>query len=370
MRSKKICLVIITVVTALISANIPANQASGQVDPITEVEEKLQGISDIEQSVMENLFSLSQKIEETERQKDKISLEIVELQYESEKLTKQIEEKQKIYNEQLDILKKLLVSYQRRGPASFLETILGSESLSDFIQSLNLIRQITRNTDKLLNELEKRKNELASENEKLLFKEQELGRRRDELQNALNNMYILKEEQENVLNSLGEEREKYQNELERINRLWNEIKVIFSDLLANFTKMAGLGDFPLDALNLKFGFPKISGTIYDRTLNDILKEHPEFYGMVFGFSSDGVRVTLPEKKLSLLGSFVIENKTVLKFEVEEGSFYDMPLTEASLAELFKNGALVIDFKELMGNVSLESIKVHDGYLEFVIAPDI
>ena len=40
----------------------------GQVQPIAEVEEKLQGISDIEEAVLEDLFSLSQEIEETERQ--------------------------------------------------------------------------------------------------------------------------------------------------------------------------------------------------------------------------------------------------------------------------------------------------------------
>ena len=65
---------------------------------------------------------------------------------------------------------------EREGPASFLESILKSRNLSDFVQSLNIIRQVTRSTDELLNELEARKRELALEREKLNLREQELER--------------------------------------------------------------------------------------------------------------------------------------------------------------------------------------------------
>ena len=47
----------------------------------------------------------------------------------------------------------------------------------------------------------------------------------------------------------------------------------------------------------------------------------------------------------------------------------MPLTEGSIEELFKNGAIVIDFKELLGDVILESVEVFDEYLKFVILPN-
>jgi len=369
-RMKKLfSFIVFAVIMTLISANTFLNHVSGQVQPITEVEEKLQGISDIEEAVLEDLFSLSQEIEEMERQKDKITFEIEQLRSESEKLSEEIEVKQNIYNSQLNILEKVLVSYQRRGPASFLETILESKNLSDFIQSLNIIRQISRNTDELLNELENSKRELALENEKLVIKEQELEKHMTKLEVTLNEMYILKEEQETILDSLGEAREIYQGELERLQKLWDEIKVLFSEILVHFIKIVERGEFPIEALNLKISFPKVSGTIYDQTLNDILKDQQDLPEMEFLFSPEGIWVNVPEKHLSLRGVFKIENKTVLQFEVEEGSFYDMPLTEASIAELFKNGSIVIDFEQILGSVILESVEVFDGYLEFVIKPD-
>lgn len=319
--------------------------------------------------MLENLFTLSQQIEETERQKEKISAEVQRLRSDSEKLAKEIEEKQNTYNSQLNVLKKVLVSYQRKGPASFLETILKSENLSDFIQSLNIIRQISRNTDELLNRLESRKKELVSENEKLKAKEEELEKYIAELQNTLDEMYALREEQETILNSVGEAREMYQNELQRLQQEWNDLKVLFSEIVEYFTEIAKRGDFPVEALNLKISFPKISGKIYDQTLNSIWEKQSDLPKMVFEFRPEGIWVNVPEKQLSLRGIFKIENKTLLKFEVEEGTFCGMPLTEASIAELFKNGQIVINFEEIMaGSVTLESVEVFDGYLEFVITP--
>jgi len=369
-RAKKLSIIIvIAIIITFISVNTFSNPVSGQVQPIQEVEEKLQGIADLEEAVLESLFTLSQDIEETERQKNMIADAIEELQESSGKLAEEIGELKNVYDRQLDTLKKVLVSYQRRGPASFLETILKSRNLSEFVQSLNIIRQISRNTDELLSEVEARKNELVLKNEKLLAQEQELENHKARLQETLDEMYRLKEEQEAILNSLGESRDMYQNELQRLQALWDDLKVLFSEILVRFAKIIERGDVSIEALNLKISFPKISGTIYDQTLNGILKDQPELPDMVFTFSQDGILIDIPEKYLSLRGIFRIENKTVLQFEVQEGSFYGMPLTEASLAELFKNGPIVIDFEEILGSVQLESVEVFDGYLEFVILPN-
>ena len=49
----------------------------------------------------------------------------------------------------------------------------------------------------------------------------------------------------------------------------------------------------------------------------------------------------------------------------------MPLESASIEELFRNGDLIIDIKDLAGDklifdISLKSIKIMDGYLDFEV----
>ena len=91
--------------------------------------------------------------------------------------------------------------------------------------------------------------------------------------------------------------------------------------------------------------------------------------MVFYFTPDEIIVEVPDKHLVLIGEFSVIDKSILKLEVTRGSFFQMPLTESSINELFRNGPIVIDFKELMGDVVVESVEFFDGYLDFVIAPD-
>ena len=369
MRLKKVCLLLTITIIVTLFANLSPYNVSGQVEPIAEVEEKLQGISDIEEAVMADLFTLSQEIEEMERQHQIMTAEIEHLQTLTEEIAKEIEIKQDSYNSQLSVLEKVLVSYQRKGPASFIETVLKSESLSEFIQSLNIIREISRNTGLLLSDIENAKEQLALEKESLIDKEQKLAEYAKQLQATLDDMYALRQEQESILNSLGEAKEIYEGELQLLQQLWDDIKVLFSDIIVNFTNIVLRGEFPIEALNLKLSFPRISGTIYHDTINDIIKTQPELPEMIFTFTPDGIWLDIPEKHLSLRGVFSIINESILKFEVAEGSFFNMPLTEGSIEELFKNGAIVIDFKELLGDVILESVEVFDEYLKFVILPN-
>lgn len=369
MRLKKHCLLITITIIITLFANLFPCHASGQVEPIAEVEEKLQGISDIEDAIMADLFTHSQEIEEMERQQEIVLAEIVQLQTDTEEIANEIKLKQDNYNSQLNVLEKVLVSYQRKGPVSFIETVLKSESLSEFIQGLNIIREISKNTGQLLSEIENTKQKLTLEKEFLLNKEQELDEYVNQLQTTIDDMYALKQDQEAMLDSLGEAKEIYEGELQLLQKLWDEIKVMFSDVIVNFTNIVLSGEFPIEALNLSISFPRLSGAIYHETINDIIKVQPELPDMVFTFTPEGILLDVPQKQLSLRGVFSIIDKSILKLEVKEGTFFNMPLTESSIDELFRNGAIVINFNELLGDVILESVEVFDGYLEFVIAPN-
>jgi len=369
-RARKFGLfLIITLFTVFVFADTLPRHAMGQVQPIMEIEQKLQGISDIETKVMEELFTISQDIEELERREEQTKQEIEALEAEIARLESEIAEKQSGYNEQLNVLERFLVGYQRKGPASFLETVLKSKNLTDFVRSLNMLRELSKNTVLLLDELERNQKELAMKRDNLAEYGKLLDESMTQLQIAIAEMHRLKEEQESILVSLADSRELYQNELEKLQQMWDELKILFSEILVRFASIFERGEFPVEALNLRLNFPRLSGTIYAQTLNDVLENQPEIPRMVFYFTPDEIIVEVPDKHLVLTGKFSVIDKSILKLEVVKGSFYRMPLTESSINELFRNGPIVIDFKELMGDVVVESVEFYDGYLEFVIAPD-
>lgn len=347
------------------------NRVSADVKPIEEVQNKLKGISEKERSVLDNLFKLTQEMEDMEREEAKANSEIGTLQQEMKGLESKIEKQQKDYDEKLKVLEMVLVSYQRSGPASYLETLLKAENLTSFIRSINIIRDFSRNVGELLDSVDEGKKKLAEEKNKLTDKISIIDNKKKVLQESLDKKRKLKEEQQAYLDSFNEDKAHYEAQLKGLEQMWKEIKVLFSDIVKDFRRIVQDGYFPQSKLNLSFKFPIIKGALYEETFNDVIKDHSNLPNMVFHFHQDKVVIEVPDKHLILEGKFVIQGKTAFKLKVDKGSFYGIPLEASSIEELFKNGDLLIDIKDLAGerltfDISLQSIKMKEGYLEFEV----
>lgn len=362
---------LLLLISLTLTAVVP-NRVSGEVKPITEVQEKLEGITEEEKAVLEILFTLEQEMEEMEREESAITKDIEALQIEIDDMEELLKERQKNYDDQLDILKKVLVGYQRKGPASYLDTLLSAEDLRTFLESINMIKDLTRNVGKLLDSLEEGKKKLAEERDRLSEKAALLADKKEELQDALMKKLELKTKKEAYLATLKEKSEQYQEQLSNLKQMWEDSKLQFSNIVENFSQIIGEGNISLSDLNLSANLFEIKGAIYEETFNEILREHSDLPGLLFHFYTDRVEIEIPEKHLVLIGTFIIAEDKVLKLEVEKGSFYEMPLENESIEELFIDGYLLIDFKELAGDMlidfSLETVETKEGYLEFKITP--
>lgn len=336
----------------------------GQAESSTSFEETLEQISEDEKAIVEDLFILSQEIEGMKAEEEKAGREIELLSKEISELDKSINARQKQFDEQLSILEQVLVAYQRRGPATFIETLLNSKNLSDFIKNINVIRELAHNTDKLLSDLQEEKNLLTAEKNKLNENMNMLAEKRKELKAAIESKTRLKEEQEAYLNSLKEKREYFEQHLHSMEKMWEDIKILFSKVVEEYTMIISNGYFPLEDFNIRYGLTSIKGAIYDHRINAVLEEYSKLPKLKFDFSPGEVLVEIPEKKLSLKGTFEIANESSLNFVPSEGTFHGMELKDSSLKELFRDGYLAIDFSGLVGSVKIKSIEIKDGYIEF------
>ncbi len=350
--------------------NIP-NRVSGEVQPITEAQEKLDDITEEEKIVLEDLFTLTQEMEELDREEAKLSKEKEALMIKIKDRESLIEVRQKDYDDQLEILKRVLVDYQRSGPASYVDTLLSVGDLRTFLRSINIIRDLTRNVGEFLDSLEAEQKELAEEKETLAGDVALLEEKKVELQVSYEKKQELKSEQENYLETLEEKREDYEVQIKNLEQMWDDIKIQFSKIVEVFDNIISEGYITQEDLNLSIEFPIIKGTIYETGFNEILMEHYDLQGLRFRFHTDKVVIEIPDKHLILEGTFKIVEGKKLKLEVEKGSFYNMPLETASIEELFKDGYLLIDFEKLTGDMLmdfyLQSIKSQEGYLEFKIS---
>lgn len=363
----------VAIILMSLTYNLFPNMASGEVKPITEIKEKLEGISEEEKKILKELFTIRQEIYEKEKEEARISGEINILEKDIDKIRIGIDEKQKDYDDNLQLLKQVLQLYQRGGPASYLEILLGAKDLRTFLNGLNLIKDISRNVDELLTSLEEDKKNLQDEKAILDSQMIQLEQKMIDLQRPIEEKLALKLKMEEYLANLQEEKEDYEEQLKDLEQLWGECKLLFSNIVSEMTRIVGEGHFKDEDLNLSLGLFRINGLIHEDTFNRIIKEHSNLPETNIHFSKDQVQIQVPDWKLVLTGNFIIEGNTSIRFVVKEGTFYGLPLEETSLEELFEQGPLFIDLKDMAGDMVTIDFYLHDvdtleDNLKFTIIP--
>lgn len=341
---------------------------SGQTDLVTSTQQNLEDISNEEKAVLEELFFLSQEIDEMNRRAEELSKESEAIAVEIAVMEADISKRQENYDIQLEILEKVMVSYQKNGMTSYLETLLSAQNLTDFIKRLNVIQELSRNTGEMLNSMEEEKAVLIAEREKLISNKALLEKNRAELSEAITQKMKLKQDQEDYLNSLSEEKEYYRDQLNKLDQSWSEVKELFSNIATEFSRVFNESDLTVDDFNLELEFLSVKGSITDHRMNEIIEKDKKLPKMIFDINTEVIQIEIPEKHLSLSGSIVIESGSAIRFNVTDGTFYDMKLEKPSIEELFRDGYLVIDFKELIGDITLKSVELKDGFIEFKVSP--
>jgi len=332
-----------------------------------EVEEKLGSILKEEKEILGVLFSQIQEIEELERENNRLGLKIANMKEDIKILEKNISNAEEGYKKNLMALETLLKSYQRMGAASYLEIILESEGVQDLLRRVNILRDLSRNSKELLDNIEEDKKNLEKEKEKLSLKLNELV----DTQNILKENIIKKQKavkvNEDYLESLADDRDFYEERLEYLSFIMDELKTIIKEFTVEFAKVLESGDFPPDAVEETFTLKGVRGIIKEETFNDIIKNQENLPLIEFKFEEDIMQMNVPEKQFYLSGTFSIKDDRVLVFQPEEGTFFDLFLEKGTIAELFKEGDFSLDLEPLIGKSIIKSVAIKNGYLEMIVS---
>lgn len=353
-------------VIILILATISPVMLAEEEDTITEVEDKLVDISDEERAILESLFVQAQEIEELQREMDSLTAEIDIMKDEISNMENMIENETESYNEKLDILEQVLVSYQRMGPSSYIDIILDSDSVTNLLERINTLRDLTRNTGELLESIDDLKEKLVDEKKNLDEKLAEMNKKERELDETINKAQQKVEELESQLNSLKDDREYYQERLNSMMSMMNELVVLMTDITEEFLNIIEEGDLPEDAVKYRVSKEGVSGSIDEDVFNQVIAQNPNLPEIILNFHDGKVEMEFPEDNITLVGPFVVLDEHTIQLQVEEGSFYNMLLTKETVDEFFKEGNLCLDLKPLIGRNTLKNVETYEGYVEVTV----
>lgn len=338
----------------------------GQVEPPPTIQEKLNGISKEEKQVLQNLFTLAQEIAVLEIEEKELAQYIDKANQELVSIEAVITSEEANFTKKQEALKRVLKIYQKMGPGSYLEIIMNSDNLSTLLRRMNTLRDLTRNTGKLLKMLDVSKDKLSLEKAKLVEKLALIKEKQEQSKVALANKLKLKKDEEVYLASLKEKSRFYQEHLSNIKGMLDELKPLLAKAAKEFSSIISDGSLPKDALKMTISLFSIKGTIDQQTFNEMISKQPNLSLMVFTFNTDEIEISIPEKNLVLSGAFVIQDENSLRFQAEKGSFYGMPLESGYIEELLSEEGIALDFKPLLSKNTLQSIKLHEGYIELNI----
>lgn len=212
------------------------NELQNQKDEATQA---LEGVKTNISETMEELQELSEKIIQHEAEAEKLELEIDELITDIQEKTINLEASQKNYDEQKALLEKRLIVLYEAGETSYLDVLLHSSSLSDFISNYYMMTEMARYDTELLENIEQATNLIEAEKEALETQKSKLVALQEENDKKIamvSNMKVLKT---NYINQLTEEEKALQADIEVFNQEMAQIESDLINLADSDTNYAG-----------------------------------------------------------------------------------------------------------------------------------
>lgn len=261
----KISLVVALILIFILSGNIMVALATTQTDlndinkKIDDTEKKLDLVEQNLSESMKQIQSLNAEIAEYENAISDLNIKIDTLTGQIAEAEVELQKAEEEYNNQEELLKKRLVAMYEAGETTYLDVLLSSKNVTDFISKYYIVSEIAEGDRNLLNKMEKNKNIIQeTKNQLQASKEQieALKKNKVDTANSLKNSKSVKQayvddlnEEEQALNQDLEQFEKdkkeIQAELERIARENNGGNAV----VAGDPSKAGY-IFPVEGLNI------------------------------------------------------------------------------------------------------------------------
>lgn len=189
------------------------NEASGELEEVqSNLSENLQQVE-----------KLDEKISEAEKQLKEQESKITELKTSIEKIEAELKNVTDKYNKQVELFKKRMVAIYVSGETQYLDVLLKSRSLTEFLSSYYVISELAEIDEKLLNDLEERKNKIDLSKQKIENEKKELATIIETQTKVTRTLQNTKKIRESFIAKLSEEEKTLQAKIDEMNKQYDEI---------------------------------------------------------------------------------------------------------------------------------------------------
>lgn len=205
------------------ASNDEKSKVQNQID---NKKEELQDVKDEKSGVLSEIDKLNTSIASTEKEISDLNDKITELTSSISDKTKEIENKEEEFEEKDKLLQDRLVALYEAGDTTYLDMLLTSGSITDFISSYYLVEQLTKCDTEVLNAIENTKKEIEDDKKELENKKQEIDKTKSQIAEKNEKLKSDKNTKQAKVNNLTEEQKELEGELAAYNAKMNEIEAI------------------------------------------------------------------------------------------------------------------------------------------------
>lgn len=209
--------------------NNQKNQQSQISNQIDEAEEKQKEIEAKKSEAQKQVESISSQIDSYESQIDDLDSQIADANTKIKEAEEKLAQNQEEYEKKQETFKQRLVVIYESGETSYLDVLLSSSSLTDFISNYYLVSELTEMDTQLIESLEKEKEEIENSKKEIETSKQTLTTAKASKESVTNDLKSAKSEKDKYVAQLSEEEKELEQEIQELKqanaKIANEIKI-------------------------------------------------------------------------------------------------------------------------------------------------
>ena len=163
------------------------------------------------------ILSENENLEEIEKE---LNIKKVELEKATQK-----------YNKQKELFENRMVALYESSKTTYLDVLMGSKDLSDFLSKYYMIQKIAEYDNDILIQLEEAEKEVQNENDKIEKKQSDILTVKNRLKTQSGALEVLKKDKNNIINTLSDEELILEEQLEQFENDKKEIELKLQEVI-------------------------------------------------------------------------------------------------------------------------------------------
>ena len=204
-------------------AEILKQQQEELQNQIDEANGELENVQNELSENLQQVQKLDEKIASSQTELDELNAKITELQTSIDQVGTELQKAEESYNSQKKLLDDRLVEIYEEGEIQYLDVLLSSKNMSEFLSTYFLVTELVDYDKQLLEDMGEKKHEIELSKEKLDNEQEELATIKANQTKTAKIVENTKTVRENFIAKLSEEEKQIQSQIDEYNRQFDEV---------------------------------------------------------------------------------------------------------------------------------------------------